>query len=164
MLRAVVLVACVENLIALEPENAYNADERALDWLIFDRVSAVPFALAEAALRAACAQVEEDAKVSAAQVSAQISADAASLGMAAAATASSPTHDSLAMPLTGASAAKFAAPSAAPTAASSSSAAVHSASSAVQLSAAAQHVAQWMDALPLAHSTLPPTPPTVLAV
>lgn len=164
VLRAVVLVACVENLIALEPQNAYNADERALDWLIFDRVSAVPFALAEAALRAACAQVEDDAKASAAQISAQISADAASLGMSGAASTTA-TIDPLALPLTGAGAVTMTAALAASAAASSSSsAAVHSASPSVELSAAAQHVAQWLDALPLAHSTLPPTPTTVLAV
>lgn len=55
VVRAIVLVASVENLCALDPQNTYNLDERALDWLIFDRVVAVPAPLAEAALRFACA-------------------------------------------------------------------------------------------------------------
>jgi hypothetical protein len=51
VVRAINLVASVEHLVKLDPTNTYNVDERALDWLIFDRVSAIPFPLAEAALR-----------------------------------------------------------------------------------------------------------------
>ena len=169
VLRAIVLVACVENLVALEPQNAYNADERALDWLIFDRVAAVPFALAEAALRAACAHVEDEAKVSA-EVSAQISSQISAAGMAGNAAAAS--LDPLTLPLTGAGAGVGAvgmptsssALAVSAPASTSSSAVVNVASPSVQLSAAAQHVAQWLDALPHAHSSLPPTAPTMLAV
>ncbi len=55
LLRAAVLTASVEKQLAIDPGNDYAAAERRLDWLILERVAAVPPALAEEVIRAALA-------------------------------------------------------------------------------------------------------------
>ena len=49
--RACVLATSVDDILAADPGNDYAREEQPLDWLILDRASSVPFALAEAALR-----------------------------------------------------------------------------------------------------------------
>ena len=49
--RASVLATSVEDILAADPDNDYARQEQPLDWLILDRAAAVPFPLAEVALR-----------------------------------------------------------------------------------------------------------------
>jgi 4-aminobutyrate aminotransferase-like enzyme/Ser/Thr protein kinase RdoA (MazF antagonist) len=51
--RASVLATSVEDILAADPDNDYAREEQPFDWLILDRAAAVPFALAEVALREA---------------------------------------------------------------------------------------------------------------
>ncbi|MET1060968.1 MAG: phosphotransferase, partial [Nocardioides sp.] len=51
--RASVLATSVEDILAADPGNDYAREEQPLDWLILDRAAAVPFPLAEVALRQA---------------------------------------------------------------------------------------------------------------
>src|SRR5690349_3072351 len=55
VLRGATLVAADEKQLALDPRNAYVATNRDLDWAIFEAAAAVPWALAEAAIRDAVA-------------------------------------------------------------------------------------------------------------
>ncbi|WP_167880605.1 aminotransferase [Nocardioides guangzhouensis] len=65
--RASVLATSVEDILAADPDNDYAREEQPLDWLILDRAAAVPFPLAEVALRQA---VGLDAGATAARVAA----------------------------------------------------------------------------------------------
>ena len=65
--RASVLATSVEDILAADPDNDYAREEQPLDWLILDRAAAVPFPLAEVALRQAVAL---DAGATAAKVAA----------------------------------------------------------------------------------------------
>ena len=65
--RASVLATSVEDILAADPDNEYAREEQPLDWLILDRAAAVPFPLAEVALRHA---VGMDAGAMAAKVAA----------------------------------------------------------------------------------------------
>ena len=65
--RASVLATSVEDILAADPDNDYAREEKPLDWLILDRAAAVPFPLAEVALRRAVAL---DAGATAAKVAA----------------------------------------------------------------------------------------------
>ena len=49
--RSTVLATSVDDILAADPGNHYAREEQPLDWLILRRAAAVPFALAEAALR-----------------------------------------------------------------------------------------------------------------
>ncbi|GAA3621824.1 aminotransferase [Microlunatus ginsengisoli] len=51
--RATVLATSVDDILAADPGNEYAREEQPLDWLILNRAAAVPFPLAEVALRQA---------------------------------------------------------------------------------------------------------------
>lgn len=51
--RASVVATSVEDILAADPDNDYAREEQPSDWLILDRAAAVPFPLAEVALRQA---------------------------------------------------------------------------------------------------------------
>jgi len=55
VLRGATLVAADEKQLAVDPRNGYVATNRDLDWAIFEAAASVPWALAEAAIRAAVA-------------------------------------------------------------------------------------------------------------
>ncbi|HET8960656.1 phosphotransferase, partial [Nocardioides sp.] len=65
--RASVLATSVEDILAADPDNDYAREEQPYDWLILDRAAAVPFPLAEVALRHS---VGMDAGATAARVAA----------------------------------------------------------------------------------------------